>query len=89
MNEREKFFHYFHMNEILFAIFMNEGNRGNIIIASDDKVFKFLGFMWIRKKLFCYFNRFFFSLFHWSIKIHNNKFLNPASFIFLNCISFI
>lgn len=58
MSERKrgkKFFHYFHMNEILFAIFMNEGNRGNIIISSDDKVFKFYGFMWIRKKDF--FNR--------------------------------
>ena len=56
---KKKFFHYFHMNEILFAIMStNEGNRGNIIISrmSDDKVFKFLGFMENETNIlfFCY-----------------------------------
>lgn len=63
------------MNEILFAIFMNEGNRGNIIIASDDKVFKFLGFMRIRTKNYSNRNKTP-LLFRGNITIHNNKFLN-------------
>lgn len=55
---KKKFFHYFHMNEILFAIMStNEGNRGNIIISrmSDDKVFKFLGFMEDETNIYTFF----------------------------------
>lgn len=76
---KKKFFHYFHMNEILFAIMStNEGNRGNIIISrmSDDKVFKFLGFMEDETNIytfFCYSNRKKCSLY---FKYNNPYFLN-------------